>query len=49
MDTVFQGGVRFLSRAAPLDCGLARGFSKVVIHVKGDMLVCMVSAVKLIP
>ena len=48
MNTVFYGRVRFLSRAALFDCGLTH-WSCMTRSVKGDMLVCMVSAVKLIP
>ena len=48
MDTVFYGRVRFLSRAVPFHCGLANG-SCMSRSVKGDILVCMLSFVKLIP
>ena len=48
MNVVFYGGVCFLSRAAPFDCGLGN-WSCMPRSVKGDMLVCMISAVKLIP
>ena len=44
MDIVLYGRVPFLSRAAPFDCGLANS-SYMSRSVKGDMFVCMVSAV----
>ena len=48
MNAVFHGGVRFLSRAAPFDCSVANWSCMSTRSVKGDMLVCMVSGVKLI-
>ena len=47
MSTVFHGRVWFLSRAMLFDCGLAN-WSCMSRSVKGDMLVFMVSAVKLL-
>ena len=48
MDTVLYGRVRFLSTVAPLDSGIAN-WPSMSRSVKGDMFVCMVSGVKLIP
>ena len=43
MDTVFYGRIRFWSRAATFDHGLAN-WSCISRSVKGEMSVCMVSA-----
>ena len=48
MNAVFYGRVHFLRPAVLFDCGLAN-WSCMSRSVKGDMLACMVSAVKLIP
>ena len=41
MNAVFYGRVRFLSRAAPFDCGLAN-WSCMSRSVKDDMFICHV-------